>query len=485
MKKALLITGEKASEVVHQQKNLLNDFYENKIAFEVKELPVDVAAFITSEMVESLSLEDYDYVIAPGNSSDDFSRLSNVYKGPKNAFDIFRYLKKSIKKLSPTKSAEKMIKVKRNDKKMFEEFRDQAIPQIKIKDLEIGKEMPMRVAAEIVDSTDRSKEEIRKKITQYEKQGADIIDLGVPISAKKDDLIKTIKIAKEETDLPISVDTTNSDFIKTSIELNVDLILSITPKNIDELLEHLDGVNCVVAARENLENLVEKTKKVGAKPIADPILDPPHEGLVESLARYHDFQKKNLGTPIFFGVGNVTEMIDADSIGVNAIMASIASELSASVLFTAQASSKTRNSIRELKEASKLNFLAKNKNTAPKDFGYNLLRLKEKERKEIEPEFGEEVIRGKEDEDYEMDRGFFEIGVNRENEEIIASFYPNKNEQPSLTIRGDTAKAVSDVIKKKHLIEKDNHLFYMGRELKKAEIALKTGKNYIQGGNLF
>jgi len=54
----------------------------------------------------------------------------------------------------------------------------------------------------------------------------------------------------------------------------------------------------------------------------------------------------------------VTELIDADSIGIHSILASIATELDASILFTPEFSHKAHDSVNELKTASMMMILA-------------------------------------------------------------------------------------------------------------------------------
>ena len=66
---------------------------------------------------------------------------------------------------------------------------------------------------------------------------------------------------------------------------------------------------------------------------ADPVLDPPMQGLAESLQRYVLFREANPHFPLFFGAGNVTELMDADTQGVNALLAALAAELGAAMLF--------------------------------------------------------------------------------------------------------------------------------------------------------
>ncbi|HAJ71219.1 MAG TPA: dihydropteroate synthase, partial [Methylophilaceae bacterium] len=49
--------------------------------------------------------------------------------------------------------------------------------------------------------------------------------------------------------------------------------------------------------------------------IADPILDPIHFGFTDSIIRYRRLRKKYASIPIMMGVGNLTELTDADTTG--------------------------------------------------------------------------------------------------------------------------------------------------------------------------
>lgn len=53
-----------------------------------------------------------------------------------------------------------------------------------------------------------------------------------------------------------------------------------------------------------------------------------------------------------------------------------------------------------------------------------------------------------------------------------------------MTVVGDDAKSISDTVVENKLISRLDHAAYLGRELKKAEIALKLGKNYVQDSEL-
>jgi len=98
--------------------------------------------------------------------------------------------------------------------------------------------------------------------------------------------------------------------------------------------------------------------------------------------------------PLFFGAGNVVELMDADSIGQNALLAAMAAELGAAVIFTGEHSDKTRGSVAEMRRATEMMVLSRDR-PYPKDLGIDLLVIKEKRRRrEPPPEYSETVLAG-------------------------------------------------------------------------------------------
>ena len=76
----------------------------------------------------------------------------------------------------------------------------------------------------------------------------------------------------------------------------------------------------------------------------------------------------------------MTELFDADSIGMNALLAGMAMEIGAAIIFTSEHSDKTSGSVREMRRATEMMVLAKDR-PYPKDLGIDLLVLKEKRRR--------------------------------------------------------------------------------------------------------
>ena len=440
---------------------------------------VDVAAFITPAHVKHLNLEGYDLVLVPGLTKGcDWKKLEEekgvkIRLGPIHASDLPLVLKNIDKiELSHDVPACKLlrdIKIKET----VELVESERICKFKIGEVEVGGRM--KIIAEIVDATKLSKDELIERIQYYSESGADIIDLGIPLEFNVEDVKRAVKIARDHCKA-LSIDTFNKKAMEIGVEMGVDMVMSISYSNL-ECMDLLNDSLAVVAVERDVKKLVklvEMLKVKTDKVIADPILDPPMR-VASSIFRYLKFRELDKETPLLFGVGNVTELIDADSIGVNAIMACIAEEIGVELLFTTEASNKTRGAIKELKIASYMAKAAKLKNTFPKDLGLNLLVMKEKVKLSVD-EKPRNIVSARPSDKFVRDpKGDFRIWIDKDR--IVCS-------HKDVSIVGNDAKSIIDTVINLGLVSRLDHVAYLGRELKKAEIALKLGKNYIQDEEL-
>ena len=82
--------------------------------------------------------------------------------------------------------------------------------------------------------------------------------------------------------------------------------------------------------------------------------------------------------------------------------------------------------------------------------------------------------------------GSFRIFLDRHDQNIIAAHFSLTNEvTPDLIIKGKTAAQIYGQIIECGLVSKFEHAAYLGSELEKAEIGLRTGKEYIQDKMMF
>jgi dihydropteroate synthase-like protein len=220
------------------------------------------------------------------------------------------------------------------------------------------------------------------------------------------------------------------------------------------------------------------------------ILEP--SDVLESFIAFKQFAARNPEVPLFVGVSNVTELIDADSVGVNALLARLSSEVNASILLATEKSCKAKGTVAEEVAAAKMMFLAKKRSSVPKDLGIDLLILKDK-RSHEEPydkklEVGAKVVKASETlEPATLDsEGMFKIAIDRVDKVMVAVYYDSvEMAKPVNVIKGKTADSVFAKIVEMCLVSRLDHAAYLGSELAKAEIALRTGKEYVQDSLLF
>ncbi len=370
----------------------------------------------------------------------------------------------------------------------------------------IGRNLPPPIIAEIVNCTEKSDEDILKKATHYIKSGADIIDIGCISNKPNPTRIKEIiKLIRSNHNVLISIDSMIPEELNAAAEEKIDLILSLDMGNYIELLDIPKTIPIVILPTNikeayfpkdpetRIQNLFKLTKELHSKGfkklIADPLLETPiNPGICNSLEAYFLYKKKiaeneykGYELPLFFGISNVVELMDIDSIGINGLLASIAIELDIGILFTVEHSAKLMGGVRELKEGVKLSYLAKHKNTPPINQGIQIFKAKAKLNQKM-PTIIEEnaIFMNKLIPEYVPDtKGYFRIYSNHYTRKIYVLFYSN-DEKLIKTFIGENAEALCKKIIQLNLTDNIYHLNYLGRELKKAEINLNLGKPYIQ-----
>ncbi len=498
---------------------------ESHVETETLALKVPVAAFLSPESIakalKHAELKNFDMILVPGLIRGDTKTVSDsvgipTFKGPKYAADLPTVLDSLGEvKLSTVKPADELL-TERLKQKALEELRTveknrdvllQKPGSMLIKDLAIGRDFPMRVMAEIVDAALMPKEEVQRLAQYFVRVGADIIDVGmVAGESRPADARKLVAAVKQVVNVPVSIDTLDPAEIAAAVAAGADLVLSGDAGNLEAIAPFTKSVAVVViptnqregyfpkTAEERvkfLEEIISEARKLGiTRVIGDLILEPSN--VLESMMAFREFAEKNPAVPLFVGVSNVTELMDADSVGVNALLARLSSEVGASVLLATEKSDKAKGTVREEVTAAKMMFLAKKRGSVPKDLGLDLLVLKDKRNREEPYSKALEVkvpvvVAAEKPEGAELDeKGSFRIAVDRAGEEIVALHYASaKMEKPDRIIKGKTAENILAKIVEMGLLSRIDHASYLGSELAKAEIALRTGKEYIQDGAFF
>ncbi|MDD1661961.1 MAG: dihydropteroate synthase, partial [Methanomicrobiales archaeon] len=348
----------------------------------------EIASFLTPEKLSSLiGRGRYDLVLVSGMCTASFEGVEKetgipVYRGPRHAADLPLILPLVGQvQLSRTIPADDLLAGRRAEEAARELARreEEASFDLIIRGVKIGGSSRMKVLAEIMDAHRR--EDLRGEVERLFSAGADIVDLGFGFDATPEDVARCFA-ALEGIDGPLAADTQAPPLIRAALG-RADVILSLHEKNIPAIgkaVAETGAAAVVIPGERSLAGNIKAAEKAGIRAIiADPILPPIGSGFAGALAGFGE-----AGRPSFFGAGNVVELMDADSVGANALLAGIAMELGAAVIFTSEHSDKTRGSVAEMRRATEMMALARDR-PYPKDLGIDLLVLKEKRRRREPP----------------------------------------------------------------------------------------------------
>ncbi|BCU69532.1 dihydropteroate synthase-like protein [Stygiolobus caldivivus] len=487
----LLVTGKLASKAVHD--------VAKKIGAEIIVLDYPVAALMTVDYIaENLKrfrerIKDYDYIIIPGLASGDAKVIEEevgvkTYKGTEDIHDLpsaVDLIKKGYE-LSTVYPADKLIQLekRKNIEETLKLLEEQGNYKFEVNNVKIPiTPPPFRIFLE-VNATKPIKnleEEIEEK-----RDFIDVVVLGFPNGHNDLDEVRS-KVSAIAELVPVAIDSASPNELVEGVKAGACFVFNLNEENIDKLELVKKDASFVVAPFSS-ENRAEVTIKIYEQAkqrgydrlILDPIISPPLYGVVDSIVEFRKVRHKVKDEPMLMGVLNVTELIDADSVGVNALMTTIAGELGVANLLIMD-KGKTRGSAIEVKRASQMVGVAMKEHRLPKDLGIDLLILKDKGKRGIETSsldlYTPEVVEGH-IEPRNMDKGY--VKIVKDDRYIYLNWYGKEK----FTLIGNDGLSLGRRLLEKTAVNPE-HALYIGYELAKAEIALNLGKEYIQDKPLF
>ncbi|HOY69290.1 MAG TPA: DUF6513 domain-containing protein [Methylotenera sp.] len=401
--------------------------------YRIEQMGVSVAALMTPEMIARRlkSTGEANKMILPGLCQGDLSQLHRqfgipVERGPNDLKDLPQYFGQAGK--SPDLS-----------------------------------QYSTQIFAEIVDAPDLTVEQILAKAARFQAQGANVIDLGCLPNRPFSHLAEAIKALKQ-ANFKVSVDSINVDELLLAGKFGADYLLSLTEKTLwiaDEVASTPILIPAKAGSLASLYRAIEICLKKGKDFIADPILDPIHFGLADSIVRYHKLRKKHPNIPIMMGVGNVTELTDADTTGINALLFGLISELNINAVLATSVSPHAVNAIAEADIARRVMFAAKQDDRLPRGYSNGLLGLHDRKPFPYNADEVAEFAAQIKDPSFRIMVSDAGVHVyNRDGAQLAVDpfvFYPK------LGVENDAS-----------------HAFYLGVELARAQIAYQLGKRYVQ-----
>ncbi len=399
----------------------------------VRQLGVKVAALMTADMIRRRLTDTggADRIVIPGRCRGDLAALSAhfgipVERGPEELMDLPRFFGQEGRK-----------------------------PDLSRYDVQIF--------AEIVDAPRLPADAILERARAFRADGADVIDLGCLPDTPFDHLADTVRRLKA-AGMKVSVDSIQPSELLAGGQAGADFLLSLDEDNL-WIADEVPSIPVLVPHRpgdlHSLERAMARMDAAGRTYIADPILDPIHFGFADSVVRYHSLRQSHPGTEIMMGVGNLTELTEADTAGINAILMGLISELRITHILATQVSPHCRSAIREADRARRIMHWAREQQSLPKQIDAGLTALHERSPFPYGADEIQELAVAIRDPNFRIQVS--SQGIHCFNRDGLLTFEDPFDFYPHLKVDQDAG-----------------HAFYLGVELARAQIAFQLGKRYVQ-----
>ncbi|MEQ1906268.1 MAG: dihydropteroate synthase, partial [Pirellulaceae bacterium] len=268
--------------------------------------------------------------------------------------------------------------------------------------------------------------------------------------------------------LRVSIDSLNVEEIAIAARSGAELVLSVNSSNRAAAADW--GIEVVVIPDdprkwEEMESTIEFLDARRVPFRIDPILEPIGFGFAESLLRYNSARRRWPQTKMMMGIGNLTELSDVDSAGINFLLISLCQELGIGSVLTTQVINWARTSVKECDWARRIAKYAITRGIPPKRLSDRLLMLRDSRIREFAVPVIEELAR-------EIRDGNYRILVCGKTTHVLGL---------KEHVQGVDPFSIFDKLFLAHPENIDpSHAFYLGYELCKAELAIQLGKQYTQ-----
>ncbi len=320
----------------------------------------------------------------------------------------------------------------------------------------------IEILAEINHAPRLSTEELLRRARQFRAEGADVIDLGCDPGSRWEGVKEAIAALREEG-FRISIDGFDPREVAEAAEAGAELVLSVDARNRERAADW--GVEVVAipdrpGTLDGLDETISFLERRGVRFRIDPIIEPIGFGFAASLGRYLETRRRYSEAAIMMGVGNLTELTDVDSAGVNTLLIGFCEELEIRSVLTTAVINWARSSVREIDLARRLAHYAVSKRRLPKHVEPRLVALRDPEIAVFGIENLVELQRRIRDPNWRI---FAEGGLIHalNNQHLLSDTDP---------FRLFERMGVCDA----------SHAFYLGYEMMKARTALTLSKTYRQ-----
>ena len=329
----------------------------------------------------------------------------------------------------------------------------------------------IEILAEINHAPRMTDDEIVSLANRYRSSGADLIDLGC-IPGESWSRVSDVTRLLIDRGLRVSIDSFDRKEVEAAVDAGAELVLSCNQSNVEwasQLGVELVAIPEAPFSLKTLDHTVQDLTDCGAKFRIDPILEPIGFGFAASLARYFDARRRWPELDIMMGIGNLTELSEVDSAGINFVLAGICEELGIHSVLTTEVINWARSSVREFDLARRLTRHSLQNHALPKHVDSKLVVLRDSKLRVSGEDVLQSLAKQIRDPNYRIcaERGEIHV-MNRDG-------YWRGTDPFELfrQVRAGIETPLSEA-----------HTFYLGYEVCKAATALQLGKQYTQDEEL-
>jgi dihydropteroate synthase-like protein len=306
--------------------------------------------------------------------------------------------------------------------------------------------------------------------------GADIIDVGCDPDGPWPDVANVVS-ALRTAGHRVSIDSLDPREIEPAVRAGAELVLSVNSSNREAALDW--GCEVIVVPDDprslaGLDDTIEWLASHGVRLRIDPILEPIGFGFAQSLGRYLQVRERYPDAEMMMGIGNLTELTDADSAAINVVLLGFCEELGIRSVLTTQVINWARSSVRECDLARRLVHHSIGHRVLPKHLEPQLVMLRDAS--VIEPTADDlaRLSREIKDANYRVFALDYEVHVvshelHLHNADPFLLFEQLRQSGPN----GGLPKNLDAA-----------HSFYLGYEMCKAATAIALNKQYQQDESL-
>ena len=325
----------------------------------------------------------------------------------------------------------------------------------------------IEILAEINHAPRLSREAILHEAKSLAADGADCIDLGCDPGSIWGGVGDAVKMLLD-AGLRVSIDSFEPREVSAAVRAGASLVLSVNSTNVAAAADwgcEVVAVPDVPAARAGLFDPIQRLDQEGVRFRIDPVLEPIGFGFAESLGRYLDVRQRFPAAEMMMGIGNLSELTDVDSAGVNLMLIGFCQEVGIRSVLTTQVIHWAQSSVRECSLARSLTHHAVTHRTLPKHVEPRLITLRS----------GKPQVHGDESlkalshaiRDPNL-RVFAERGAIH----LVGAGLHLESRDPFDLFEALQAARPAEI--------SVSHAFYLGYEISKAVTALVLGKDYRQ-----